>query len=125
MRPGSLEPEPFVARNGRFRDALNSPFNEHSMSEYMDERKTRLSSCVFSFLQRHHALRRTSAGILSSFNWDIVSRRKTMGQGHFFSGKSGHRSHHKHLFNRYTCDRVRDVYTTELSWRHCGTPRGQ
>jgi len=35
--------------------------------------------------------------------------------GQFFSGKSGHWSHHKRLFKRYACDRVRDGCTD----KHC------
>ena len=54
--------------------------------------------------------------------WDIVLLQmghgvptSEMRLGQFFSGKSGHWSHHKHLFNRYTCGRVHDGCT----YKHC------
>jgi len=47
------------------------------------------------------------------FCWDIVLFQvghdvppSEIGLGQFFSGKSGHWSHHKRLCNSYTCDRV-------------------
>jgi len=50
------------------------------------------------------------------FCWDIVLFQvghdvptSEIGLGQFFSGKSGHWSHHKRLCNSYTCDRVHDV----------------
>jgi hypothetical protein len=55
------------------------------------------------------------------FCWDIVLLQmghdvptKAIGLGQFFSGKSGHQSHHKRLCNSYTCDRVRDGCTVYI-----------